>query len=181
MKQTLKTYVFANDLLQGKAQDSPRENLDILFDVTRLRGREAHDDLEEFFAVGLGLGDREGTESFQVTTNAILLLNGESDVDEGLEQVNGIHTGDIALIFTFPCNAANADALGDPLLGRHGLECRMDGASGLGPIELHEPTLSTLLILAPTMSHGVKVSTELENGLARVHSVRVEVLAVSEA
>lgn len=38
-------------------QNLPRENLDILLDVTRLRVWEAHDDFEKRSTIGLGFGD----------------------------------------------------------------------------------------------------------------------------
>ena len=45
------TYVFADDLLQCTRQVLPVKDLDIFLDVARLGRREAHDHLEEVFAV----------------------------------------------------------------------------------------------------------------------------------
>lgn len=83
--------VLGDDLLQGGGQDFPWEDFDILFNVPRLRMRKTHDDLEEFFAVSPGLGHSHGSKSFQIAPDAILLLDGETNSNQGLEKIDGIN------------------------------------------------------------------------------------------
>jgi hypothetical protein len=71
------TYVFTDYLLQCMYKNLPRKHLDILFDVLGIR--KAHNNLEELFALRLGLGHHQRTKPFQVASNAILLLHGEPD------------------------------------------------------------------------------------------------------
>lgn len=58
------THVFANYLLQSCSKDVPREHLDILFDVSRLRARKAHDQLEKIFRTGFALRNGDRSETF---------------------------------------------------------------------------------------------------------------------
>lgn len=102
--------VFANDLLEGACKDSPREDLDILLNVARLRTWEAHDDLEELFALRLGLGHGLRSEAFKIATNAVLLFYGEADSDQRLQKLDSINTGDVAAVLLFPPNAVDVDA-----------------------------------------------------------------------
>ena len=119
------------------AQDLPRKDLNILLDVPRLWRRKAHDGLEEVLAVGFGLGDGERSEALEVPANAILLLDGEADSDEGLEKVDGVHTGDEALLLAVPVNAADADTVRHPVLRGDGSEVSVDGTAMLHSGELH--------------------------------------------
>lgn len=71
----MKTYIFADNLLQSMRQDLPGIDLDVFFNVSRLGLRETHDDLEEFLAVRLGLRHRERPEALEIPTDAIFLLH----------------------------------------------------------------------------------------------------------
>lgn len=175
------THVFPDDLLQGVAQNLPGENFDILLDVAGLRSREAHDDLEELFAVLLGFRNSKGSEAFQISTNTVLLLDSETYTNERLEQVDGVNACDEALILAFPANAANANAVWGPLFRGHGLEISIDGASSLSPGELHKPALGHLLVLIPAFGHAIQVAIKLQDGLGRVDGVGVESLSLAEA
>jgi hypothetical protein len=168
------THVFPDDLLQGVAKNLPGEDLDILLNVAGLRVREAHDDLEELFAVLLGLGNRKRAEAFEVSADSILLLNGKTNPDERFKQVDSIHTCHETLILSFPANAADANAVWRALLRSYRLEISVDGASSLSSGELHETALNNLLIFAPALSHAIQIATELENGLGGVDCIRVE-------
>jgi hypothetical protein len=61
---TTLTYIFANDLLQRPSKDAPWKYLDIFLDIPWFRIRESHDELEELFAIGLGLGHGGWSEAF---------------------------------------------------------------------------------------------------------------------
>jgi hypothetical protein len=58
-------------------ENLPREDLDVLLDVARLRVGERHDDLEELFTLRLGLGNSLRMESLEIPTNTVLLLHTE--------------------------------------------------------------------------------------------------------
>ena len=63
-------------------EDLPREDLDVLLNVARLRVGEAHNDFEELFAVGFALGDSLRVESLEVAADAVLLFDGEAHCDQ---------------------------------------------------------------------------------------------------
>lgn len=127
--------------------------------------RKAHDNLEKFFALRSGFRDGHGTESLQVASDAVLLLDGEANPNEGLEEVDGVNRGDIKFISLFPPDAANADAARSSVLRCHWLKLCMDGAVALRPFEFDESSTSFLFIVGPVNLHGLKVPLELEIGL----------------
>jgi len=77
--------VLGDDLLQSNGQYLPRKDLDVLFDVSWLGIGESHDDLEELLCLGFGLGHRIRFESFKVSSDSVLLLDGEADSDQRLK------------------------------------------------------------------------------------------------
>jgi hypothetical protein len=60
----------------------PWEHLDILLDIAGFGIGKAHDDFEEALAICPRLGDCERMKSFEVATDAVLLLDGEANVHE---------------------------------------------------------------------------------------------------
>ena len=110
-------------------ENLPGEDLDILLDVSRLGVRETHNTFEEVFAVSLGLGDCQGTESFQVAADSVLLFHGEANSHESLQEVYCVDTCDKALFLLFPVDAADGDIVDRAILWRDGLEGRTDRAT----------------------------------------------------
>jgi hypothetical protein len=106
--------VLGDDLLEGLVQYSPREDLDVLLDVPRLGGTKAHNDLEELLALGLGLADGDGMETLEVSTDAVLLFDGEARrwcCDELFEEVDSIHRRHKELLLLSPVNTTDKDAV----------------------------------------------------------------------
>lgn len=163
------------------AKDLPWEHFDIFLDVAGFRCWEAHNDLEEFFTVCLGLRNGKRSESLQVSSNPVLLLHGEPHPDQRLEQVYGVYAGHKALILAFPVDAADADAVGRPFLWSDRGKVSVDGATALGTSKLDKTSLRIMFILGPVIGHCVKVTIQLQNCLGRVHRIRVEGLCLSEA
>jgi hypothetical protein len=159
------------------AEYLPRKNFDILLDVAGLRSRETHDDFEKLFAVCLGLGDSKRTESLEVAADSVLLLDRETNAYKGLEKVNGVHAGNVALILALPGDAADANAVLGAVLGSDRLKIGMNSASDLVACELHQSTLRIPFLLCPSFGHGVQISVEFQDSLGGVdRSIRVEVL-----
>lgn len=127
------------------------EGLDILFNVPRFRRRKAHDNLEELFTLGFGFGNGQRAKAFQISPNAILLLDGKAHPDERLQKVNGIHAGDEALPLFLPKYTADADAVRGPIFGSNGLEVGVDRAPILHARELNQTPLAFLLCHAPIL------------------------------
>lgn len=175
------TCIFANDLLQSRGEDAPREDLDILLNVPGLGVGEAHDELEELLAVLLGLGDGRRAESLQVATNAVLLFHREAHRHESLEQLDGVDTGDVALSLLRPPDAADTDTIWRALFRTNRLESSGDDTARLTASELHQATLDIPLFRGPVVDHSVEVAVDLEHrlGVCRVNSVRVERLRLS--
>src|SRR2546430_11929682 len=123
------TYIFADNLLKCKGQNLPWKYLDVFFDVSRLRVRESHNDLEELFPLGFGLRDCLWFESLQVPSNPVLLFHRKSYCDQRLQQENGIHTSNVAFLHLLPPNAANANTIRGPLVLSNSLEGCRDCAS----------------------------------------------------
>jgi hypothetical protein len=73
------TNVFADDLLQRVAEAHPFEDLDVLFDVSRLRLRQLHKESEEVLGRRLVLRDGVGLESLEVSTDSVLLFDREAN------------------------------------------------------------------------------------------------------
>jgi hypothetical protein len=102
--------VLSNNLLEGRLKNLPGKHLDVLLDIAGLGVGEAHYDLKELLAVGLGLGHGLGVESFQVTTDTVLLLDTETGWrgNKLLEKVNSVDRCDITLALFSPPYARNA-------------------------------------------------------------------------
>lgn len=119
------------------SKNLPWKDLDILFDVARLGVREAHDGFEEVFAFGLGFGDRQWSEAFQVTPDAVFLLNSEADSNKGLQKKDSVNACDEAFLFLFPPDATDRDAVGRSILWSDALEVGMNCTAILTPGELN--------------------------------------------
>lgn len=156
------------------SQDLPWENLDVFLDIPRLRIRKPHDDFEKLFTVSFGLGYRERSEPFEVTSNPVLLLNGEAHSDERLKQEDRVNARHVTVFLLLPPDAADADTVGLTVLWCHGLKVGMDGASVLSPSELNETALRIPLLDAPLFRHQVKVAIEFQDRLGGVHGIRIE-------
>lgn len=170
------TYVFADDLLQGHRQDLPGEDLDILLDVTRFGIGESHDDLEELLAIGLSLGHGEWSEPLQVATNAVLLLDCEASGYKLLKEVDGVDTGDKALVLLLPPDATDAHTVVWSLVDCHGSKCRRDCATRLRSLEVYDSSLGIPLFHGPVLGHGVQVSLYFQDSLVWVQCIGVEAL-----
>lgn len=146
------------------AEDFPREDFHILFNVSRFGGGKAHNNLEEVFTVCFGFGDGEGSEPLQISADAILLLHGETDADKRFKKIDGVHTCHKAFIFAFPIDAADANTVGGALIRRDRLEVGVDCASVLHASELNQAPLGLALFLCPSLRHRVQVPVQLEDG-----------------
>ena len=131
------TCIFANDLLESRVENPPREDLDVLLNVPGLGVREAHDQLEEFLAVLLGFGDGRRAESLEVAADAVLLFDGEAHSDKSLQQLDGVNAGDVTLTLLCPIDAADADAIWRTLFRADWLEGSGDDTALLTASELH--------------------------------------------
>jgi len=119
------------------SQNLPWKDLDVIFDVARLGVGEAHDCFEEVLAFGLGLGDDQWFEAFQVTPDAVSLFNSEADCKKGLQKEDRVNARDEAFHFLLPPDAADRNAVGVSILGSDALEVGMNCAAILTPGELN--------------------------------------------
>jgi hypothetical protein len=92
------------------SENLPRKYLHVLLYIAWLGIGETHDDLEELFTVRLCFRHSERTKAFQVASDAILLFDSESHVDQLFEKIDGIYTGNEAFIFLLPVDATDTDA-----------------------------------------------------------------------
>lgn len=168
------TYVFTNDLLQRMAKYPPGEYFDVLLNIARLWGGEAHDHLEEVFAIGFCFRNSKWPEAFQVPANTILLFHGESNTNQRLKEVDRIDARYEAFIFTIPVDATNADTVGSTVFGSNWVKIRMDGAPTLHTSELNQATLGLTLLFGPAFCHRVQAAIELQNSLRGIHGIGVE-------
>lgn len=170
------TCIFADDLLEGRCENPPREDLDILLNVPGLGVGEAHDQLEELFAVLLRLGDGRRAESLQVAADAVLLFDGKAHSHKSFQQLDGVDAGDVTLALFCPVDAADADAVRRALFRAYRLESGGDDTALLTASELHQATLDLPLFGGEVVHHVVEVTVDLELrlGVCRVHGVRVE-------
>ena len=106
----------------------------------------------------LGLGNSQGPKAFQISTNAILFLDGEAHSNKRFEKVNGIHTCDKTLILSFPQDAAYADAVWRAILGSNGAKVGMNRAAILHAGELDKAPLAVQFRLAPVSGHRIQVT-----------------------
>jgi len=170
------TCIFANDLLQGRCQDPPWEDLHVLLDVARFGVRKPHDQLEEVLAIRLSLRHRRWAETLKVSPDPILLLDREANCDQRLEQRDRVHTRDVTLLLLRPPDAADADGVWNAVLWSDRFETRGDDAAVLLASELNEASLCFPLLWCPFLYHCVEVASELDLslGVRRVDCVRVE-------
>jgi hypothetical protein len=162
--------VLANNLLEGRLEDLPGEDLDVLLDVTRLGVGEAHDELEELLALILGLGYCDGVESLEVAADAVLLLDTEP-VGCGhklLEKIDGVDRSDIAFALLRPPDTRDTDAVGRSFIDRHGLEVGCQCGALLRSTEEHDAASVAPLLLRPVLGHGVELAVDLENSFCGV-------------
>ena len=131
----------------------PREYLHVLLDIPWFRVREAHDNLEEVFAVGFGLGDSQGSESLEIAANAVLLFDLKAKGHQGLQEIDRIDACDKALFLLFPPDATNADAVWRSVLERDRFEVGVDRASILRPPKLYNPPLRVPFSFGPIVGH----------------------------
>lgn len=121
--------ILSDDLLEGGLKNLPGKHLDILLDIAGFGVGEAHDNLEKLLAVGLGLGHGLGVESFQVSTNTVLLLDTETGWrgNELLEKIDSVDRCDIAFALLSPPYAGNADTVGWSVIDAYRLAGGIDG------------------------------------------------------
>jgi len=141
--------------------------------------RKAHDNLEEFLALSLGLGYCHWSEAFKVATNTILLLNGKSDTDESFEQVNGVDRGNVEFVSFLPPDAGDANTARLTILRRNWTKLSGDAAVGLSASEFDKASARFFLILCPVVFHAVKITLEFQACLQGMDSIRVEVLGLA--
>ena len=168
------TYIFANDLFEGRSQDLPGEDLDVFLDVTGLRIREPHDNFKELFAVELRFRNSHGPKPFQIPTNAVLLFNREPYSDKGLQKVDGINAGNETFIPLFPPYAADDNAFRWSIIESSGGEVCVDGATILRAPELHETSLGGPFFSTPALSHQVQIGVELQDGFMWIDNVGIK-------
>lgn len=121
--------ILSNDLLESRLKNLPGKHLDVLLDIAGFGVGEAHDDLEKLLAVGLGLGHGLGVESFQVSTNTVLLLDTETGWrgNELLQKIDSVDRCDIAFALLSPPYARNADTVGWSVIDAYRLAGGIDG------------------------------------------------------
>lgn len=149
------THVFPDNLLQSRPKDTPREHLDILFDIPRFRIRKRHDELEEIFGARLVLGHRDRSEPFEIPPDSVLLLDRESQADQCLEQVDGVHRSDKAFILVRSVDAGNHDAVRDVFRLLDRSESGMDNRAVLSSPELYQSSLGVPFLLVPVPRSSV--------------------------
>lgn len=143
--------------------------------------RKAHNDLEEFFTLGLGLGYCHRSEPLQVATDTVLLFDSESNSNQSFEQVDGVNRGHIKLVSFLPPDAGNANAAGLTVLRCDRPKLGRDTAVDLGASELDEASACLFFVLRPIVFHAVKITVELEAGLQGMHGIRIEVLRLAHS
>lgn len=100
-------------------------------------------------------------EALKVTTDAVLLLHREAHSDQGLEQRDCVHTGDVVVVFLFPIDAAHADTFRNAFFKSHWLEGGSDGAARLAALKLHQAPTCFSLGGSPLVVHCVEITTDL--------------------
>ena len=124
-------YIFAHDFFERGCQYLPRKHLDIFFDVTRLRRRESHNDFEKLLAFRFAFRYSHWPITFEISSDPVLLFDSKMIRDERFQQVDGIHARHEALSPLFPQDAADANAIGAPLVGFDGFKIRVDSGATL--------------------------------------------------
>lgn len=141
--------------------------------------RKSHNDLEELLTISFGFGNRHRSESFQVSTDTILLLYGEPHSNQSLKEVNGVDRGNIEFVLLFPPDATDADAAGLTILGSNCFELGGDGTVELAAFELHKPSSCLLFFNGPIVFHGIEIPFEFQIRLERMHRVGVKALSMA--
>lgn len=157
--------VFANNFLKSQSENLPWKNLDIFLDVSGLWVWERHDELEEWFAIGLSLGDGQRMEPLEISPDPVLLFDGEPNTDESFKKVDAVDTGDECLLSLRPPDTADADAVCLAFARADRCEASLDCVASLSATELNQSTLVLPLFSSPVLGHRVQVSLESEVGL----------------
>lgn len=158
-------HVFAHDLPQRVRQDLPRENFDVLFDIPRFRLRESHDEFEERFGVRFALRNGERFESFEISTNSILLFDRETGPDERFEEVNRVDRTDETFVPIVSEDARDGDRIRLPVVLSDGTEGDVDDVSVLLRPELNQPSTVLPFFVRPAHRHRVEISLKFQDDL----------------
>lgn len=158
--------ILANDLLECHRQDLPREDLDVLFDIPRLRIGEAHDNLEEVLTVRLALGHCERLEALEVPSNTILLFDSEASSNERFQKQDRVDARDKCLFLLLPPDAVDGAGVIFPFVLTDHLEAGMDVIALLLPLEDDDLTHCRQFLLRPDIGHFVEVTLEMESSFA---------------
>lgn len=143
------THIFTDDLLQCRPEDAPREHLNILLNVPRFWIGEAHDQLEEILTARLRLRNGDRPETFEVTADTILFLDGKTNADKSFKQVDRVDRCHKALVLVLAIDARDNDAVLLEVLLVDRAEHGMDFGTLLTTPELHQTTAMLPLILIP--------------------------------
>lgn len=161
--------VFANNLVESCSQCSPRENLDVLFNVTRPRTGKTHDLFEKLFMnstdpciVALSnFTNRFRLQTFQITTNPILFFHIESCCHQCLQEVDDVNAGNVAFISDFPKDAADYNAVWNVLFGQNWFANYLNRGTLLFPPKLNKSAAVSPFIMTPSQSNGWQISMDL--------------------
>jgi len=155
-------------------QNAPCEDLNILLDVSGLRARKLHDELEEPLTILLSLGHGQGPEAFEIAPYHVLLLDREAHGDQRFQQVDTIDTCHKAFVPLRPPDAADADGACRPISLRDWPEGGVDCTPPLLPPELDQPPLVIPFLCGPVFRHVAQISLDLQYRLVRVNRVGIE-------
>lgn len=166
MKKVI-TYIFANNLLQGRSQILPVEHLDILLNIPWFWRRKSHNELEKLLWFWLRFRDCQRSESFQIPPYSVFLLHSETCGHKLFQQWDRINTRDKEVLWLFlipfplPNNAADADTVGWPFVRRYWAKSGCDRASRLWSPKKNQSPLRFPLLWSPVNSHCIQVPFDL--------------------
>lgn len=175
-----RAHVFPDNLLERRPKDTPWKHLDVLFNVARFWVRETHHQLEEIFSPLFGFGNGDRSESFQVSSNSVLFLDGKPHANERFQEVNGIDRGDKAFVLVLAVDARDHDTVRHILGLRDRSERSVNRGTFLSSPELNKTSLGDPFIRGPSNGHQIEILLKLELGFAVPSNVWVECSGGSE-
>jgi hypothetical protein len=158
-------HVFRNDLLQRCGKQLPFEHLQIFLDVARFRIGKIHDPLEEGFQPGTILRDGGGLESFQISTNPVLLFHLKLGVYQPLEEVDDINGSDEEAVRLLAIYAGDDDVCGAVLLLLDWLTGYLQQMAVLFSLETDEATAHLEVRVTPVLADAIERCEQLEGRL----------------